>query len=234
MIMEDLTNKTPLFSVVIPAFNEAQAIKRVIDELTKYLESIKQYEIIIVDDGSTDGTAEIIRILKSENEKIVIIPHKFRRGVGMAIKTGIKNAMGEWIFIFPGDGQGDPKDLERFLFLKDEADIILGYRKKRVDPYYRYFTSDLWKILIKFLFNINIRDLNWIKLIKKEVIKSIPIMSKSAFIDAEIIIRAKKMGFRIVEIPVAHRKRISGKTKCLAFLIVSDAISDIMKLRKTI
>ncbi len=223
-------------SIVIPVYNEESSIGLVVQELIKYLYklNLNGYEVVIVDDGSTDNTGNILKFLKNNYKHIRIVTHKFRRGIGEAIKTALKNGRYEWIFLFPGDGQADPEDIGKFLSATNIADLVIGYREKRADPRYRYFTSDLWRWLIYVLFGIRFKDINWIKLIKKHAIDTIPIISKSAFIDAEILLRAKKIGYKIIEIPSNHRKRVAGKTKCFAFSIVTDALKDIIKLRKTV
>ncbi len=222
-------------SVAIPVFNEEKAIKKVIEELIFFLsENNLNFELVIIDDGSTDSTFSILQRFRNKGFKMKIIRHRYRQGIGLAIKDALLNSQNEWIFMFPGDGQASPLDLLKMLKFTSNYDIIVGVREKRADPRYRYITSDIWKFLIRFFFGISFKDINWIKLIKREVLQSLDIKSKSAFIDSEILLRAKKKGFRMIEVPVSHRERFGGKTKCLAPLIAFDALKDMAKLRKEI
>ena len=218
-------------SVVIPAYNEECCIRKVIIGLIEYLKSKNIcYEIIVVDDGSTDGTLSIIKDLSSNNNSIRVIRHKRNMGVGIAIKSGILNAVGEKILIFPADGEESSSIIDEFL--KKKAGIVVGVRKTRYHKKLRWITSYLWRWLINFTFNANFYDINWVKLINSEILKKIKITSKSAFIDAEIMVKALGLGYSIGYVFTSQKERIGGKPKCNAFKIFIPALIDLFRVKK--
>ncbi|MDD5529663.1 MAG: glycosyltransferase family 2 protein [bacterium] len=218
-------------SIVMPAFNEEENIETVTESAIKILSTLtNKYEVLIVDDGSTDKTGVIARRLSAQNTHIRVIHHKQRLGVGNAIKSCLNGAKGDFIFFMPADGQQDTSEIKLFLRAIDKADIVIGCRSKRKDYLYRAILSKTWNFFVRLLFGLKIKDMNWTKLFKKEVIQKICIQSTSAFIDAEILIKAKKKGFRFSEITTTHYPRLSGKTKCVNLITVSKGIKDAIRL----
>lgn len=216
-------------SIVMPAFNEEGSLEYCILSCLEILPSLTTfYEVLIVNDGSTDRTFEIAEKLRQKNNHIRVIHHKRRLGIGSAIRDCLANANGNLIFLTPADGQQDIGEIR--LFLESDGDIVIGHRKNRAEPPWRAGTSKVWNLFIRLLFGLKVKDINWVKLFKREVIGKIPINSTSAFIDAEILIKAEKKGYRLSEVSVGHYPRISGRTKCLAISIVWKAVIDAMRL----
>src|SRR3989344_3148284 len=124
-------------SVAIPAYNEAPNIRKVVREGLAYLKKFPKREILVVDDGSKDETPRILDELARKYKEVKVIHHPHNLGLGQALKTAYRNAKYEWIFYAPADGQIKISSLEKYLKYIDKADIVIGYHKKRADPFKR-------------------------------------------------------------------------------------------------
>lgn len=201
-------------SVFLPALNEEDNIKDCVTSVDKYLrKNFKDYEILIIASGSTDKTAQIVADLARENKRIKLINSKEKLGYGMALKSGFKNSSKELVFYTDADNQFNINDLDKFLPLINQYDIISGYRINRHDPPMRIFIADVYNLLIRILFGIKIKDVDAsFKLYKRKVFENIRLRSDTGLIDAEVLIKAKKKGFSIGQIGVKHYARTKGKT----------------------
>lgn len=173
----------------------------------------KKWEIIVVNDGSTDETGEIVKRLIKKHPEISMITHTPNRGYGAALKTGLYNCQYPLIVYTDSDGQFDFSEIDKFLEKKDEADLVIGYRLCRRDPPLRIFIAKLLKIWNFIFFGLWVRDADCgFKLIKKEVVDKIgPLKTESAITETEFLARAKRAGFKIIEVPVHHYPRKEGK-----------------------
>lgn len=199
-------------SVIIPAYNEEENIETVIKRSLAALEKTSlPYEVIVVNDGSSDRTGKIIDFMAKENKKIRALHHKKNKGVGQGLKLLWKSAKYDYIIDLPGDNQQNPAEIELFLPLIKDFDVVCGYRKKRVDPAHRTWFKNLYHFILRILFGIKVRDVDWIKMYKKEVMDNIKITSKSAFVIAEAVIRAQRAGYKITEVGVTHLPRLAGQ-----------------------
>jgi len=203
-------------SVFLPTYNEEGNIKEVVLNTKKVLREIaNRWEILIVNDGSSDKTEEIALGLAKEDEHIRVISHKGNRGYGATLKTGFYSCKYPWISFIDSDGQFDFSEITNFVKKQKEtsADLIIGYYKKRQVSKFKIFTSKIWELAVFILFGLRLRDIDCgFKLISKKVIDSIPHLEseRGAFISSELLIKAKKKGFKIVEIPVTHYSRTKG------------------------
>ena len=198
-------------SVVIPIYNEEKNIRILHREIEDVLSRLKKsYEIIFVNDGSTDKTEKILNSIKDKNTKSI----HFRKNFGQtaALDAGLKASKGEVIITMDGDLQNDPKDIPRFLNLMDKGyDIIAGWRHNRKDSFKIKFISKGAKILRRILLKDKLNDSGCtLRAYKRECIKDLNLYGEMhRFI--HIILRAK--GFKIAQLKVNHRRRIHGKTK---------------------
>lgn len=199
-------------SCFLPVYNEEKEIKEVVLSAKAVLERwFEDYEIIIVNDGSTDNSLQISMELAKEDSHIKIISHPARQGYAQALKTGFAAAKKEFVFYTDTDNQFDFQDLPKLLPLMNSADIISGFRIKRSDSFYRRFFSRLYNLIIRFSLGLKIKDINAsFKLYRREIFERIKMTSASFLIDAEILIKAKKLGYTIKQIGVAHYPRRSG------------------------
>lgn len=198
-------------SVIIPVYNEEKNVKFVHGEILSALEKLAfdSYEIIFVNDGSSDGMLEELRKLKP----IKIINFRKNFGQTSAMDAGIKESKGDLIVMMDGDGQNDPSDISKMIekMKSDNLDVVSGWRKKRKDPFFKKFSSNLAAKLRKFLINDGIRDSGCtLKIYKKECFERIDLSGEMhRFIPALLKIK----GFKVGEIEVNHRRRLSDKTK---------------------
>lgn len=200
-------------SVFFPAYNESANIVGVVKKALATLEKLaERFEIIVVNDGSSDDTIEVVTKLIRENKSVKLITHKHNQGYGGAIKTGLYNSRYNLVAFNDGDGQFDFSEIERFLPKLKDADLVIGYRKKRSDPFFRLVNAKLYSVFLLFLFGLKVRDVDCaFKVMKKEVIEAIPdLKSNGALISAEFLIKARKKGFRIAQVAVNHFPRIAG------------------------
>jgi len=205
-------------SIVIPIYNEAENIKPLYEELKKVLEELKdkenyEYEIIFIDDGSTDGSFQILEEIAKEDKTVKIV--KFRRNYGQtaALYAGFHYATGDIIITMDGDLQNDPKDIPRLLEkIKEGYDIVSGWRKNRNDAFItRILPSKIANWLISKITGVKLHDYGCtLKAYKKEIAKNYRLYGDMhRFLPAV----AKSFGVKVAEIVVNHRPRIYGRSK---------------------
>ncbi len=224
-------------SVFFPAYNEEGNIKNVIEKACSVLEKLgfKNWEIIVVNDGSVDKTSEIVRKISDKDSRIRLINHETNRGYGAALKTGFYNSSYSWIAFTDSDGQFDFSEINNFIRKQKEtnADLVIGFYKKRQESKFKIITSKIWELVVFVLFGLKVKDIDCgFKLISKKVIDSIPKLEseRGAFISSELLIKAKKKGFKIVEIPVSHFPRRKGKATGRDIRVIVRSFYDLFRL----
>lgn len=226
-------SKQQSISVFFPAYNEAKNIEKTVLGALKILPEITQeYEAIVIDDGSTDNTRETVQRIAKKNHHVRLLSHKKNQGYGASLKSGFYNAKFSLIAFTDSDGQFDFEEVKNFLAQIDSADLVIGYRKKRVEGFVRVFNAKSWTALIFLLFGLRVRDIDCgFKLIKKKVIDKIPrLESDGAFVSAELLVKSKRMGFKIKEVPVNHYPRGEGKPSGANFKVIAKAFRDLFEL----
>jgi len=224
-------------SVFFPCYNEAKNIKNTIDKALPIIKKIaKKWEIIIINDGSTDNTASIIRqIQKTHPKKIKIVTHRPNRGYGAAFKSGFYTSHYQWITFTDADGQFDFNDIHDLIKKQRQtgADMVIGYYLDRKVPFYRIWGSKLWQLAVFLLFGLKVKDIDCgFKLVKKKVIDTIPPLEseRGPFITSEFLIQAKKSGFKIVEQGVHHFNRQAGQATGSDFNVILSGLKDLFSL----
>lgn len=221
-------------SVFFPAFNEEKNISSTVEKARVVLEDLKTtYEILIINDGSTDNTASIADDLAKKYSKVKVI-HQKNGGYGMALRSGFENANYDWIVYTDGDGQFDFAEVIKFLKITDSNDLIIGFRIKRRDPFVRLVLAKGWAILLLIFFGLRLRDVDCgFKMVKKEVIKKIsPLEStRGGMINAELAIKASKNGFKIAQVGVNHYPRLYGKPTGAGMKVIINSFLELLKLR---
>ncbi|MCS7092583.1 MAG: glycosyltransferase family 2 protein [Patescibacteria group bacterium] len=234
-----MKNKNSLIdeiSVFFPAYNEEGNIKETVLEAVKVLNDIaSKWEILIINDGSKDGTLAIAKKLASDDRRVKVINHSKNRGYGAALKSGFYNAKYSWIAFTDADGQFDFSEIDKFIATqkKTNADLVIGYYRKRQVPFYRKVNSFLWETMVYLLFGLKVRDIDCgFKLISKKVIEEIPKLEseRGAFISSEFLIKAKKNKFKIVEIPVSHYPRKKGVGTGANLNVIIKSFVDLFRL----
>lgn len=194
-------------SFLLPAYNDQATIQAAIGEANVIGEKCTSgYEIIVLNDGGTDDTGRIIQKLQIKIPRLRLITHPTNKGYGATIKELYIRAKMDWLFTIPGDYQVGAKELYKLLPYTDRADMIIGWRVKRRDPHSRLRQSRIYNGLLRLLFGLTLHDVNSVRLMKTSVFKEISIASISAFVDAELAISCRKRAYRIVEVPIGHRR----------------------------
>ena len=201
-------------SVFLPALNEQESIKTCVLSIKRYLDKrFKDYEILVISDGSTDNTNKIVREFAKKDQHIKLIHHKENLGYGAVLRSGFARSSKELIFYTDSDNQFNIEDMDLLFPLLNSYDIVAGFRINRQDPLMRIFIANVYNILIEILFNPKIKDIDSsFKLYKKDVFKNMQLKANTGLIDAEILIKAKKNGFSIGQIGVRHYPRTKGRT----------------------
>jgi glycosyltransferase involved in cell wall biosynthesis len=226
-----INKKLPSLTIIIPAYNEEESLKFVVNDILadapKYL---NDFEILIIDDGSSDQTGKIADELSAENSHVYTV-HQSNGGYGVAMLRGIKEAKKEFIAYMPADGQYLLRDMNNCLLLIHKADLILGYRGTRADySLYRLFLSYSYLILLRILFGINYKDVNWLNIWRTKEAQNLKIDSQGIFLLAEIAIRFQMKGLKVIEAPSFYRSRRGGKVKNAKLSIAMQTFIDVWKL----
>jgi dolichol-phosphate mannosyltransferase len=202
----------PRYSLVCPAYNERANIAPLVREWEAVFQQLRQpFEIILVDDGSTDGTFEEIRQLCQGRPYLVGVRLRHRCGQSAALLAGFHRARGEWIITSDADLQNDPGDLPRLLVWCDSADLICGWRRDRQDPLWKRWVSRLANWRRRRLLNDQVHDTGCgLKVLRRELaMKLLPFDGMHRFIPA----LAQIEGYRVAEVPVNHRPRQRERSK---------------------
>lgn len=223
-------------SIIIPTFNEEDGIEKTISEIFKDSKNvsikkyIKSFEVIIIDDGSSDNTAEKLEKLK-KNYKIRVIKHHSNQGLGAAIMTGINHSTKEYVTYLPADGQVFLREISKGLDIAPFADLVLTYRGKRSDynPY-RHLLSNTLMLSMKIFFGLNYRDYNWVHIYKTKLFKNIKTKSKGVFYLGEVVARIHEAGFKILEAEAKYHPRSTGRSKNARFSVALATLWDLFKL----
>ena len=225
----------PSISLVMPAYNEADNIEPMVAEATPALEAnADDYEIIVVDDGSADETAAVTRRVMETHPHVRLVQHPVNQGFGAAVFSGFTSAEKDWIFYTDADRQFVLSELERFVPYMDEADLIAGYRAPRRDPFLRVFYGKGWSALCTLLFGYTVRDVDCgFKLFRREIIQNLApqIASRGATFSIEWLVRAKRAGYRFVELPVTHRPRVAGSQTGANINVIVRAFRELVQFR---
>jgi glycosyltransferase involved in cell wall biosynthesis len=225
----------PSISLVLPAYNEADNIEPLVAEAVPALEACTDdYEIIVVDDGSADDTAGVTQRVMEANPRVRLVQHAVNQGFGAAVFSGFTNATKEWIFYTDADRQFVLSELERFIPLMDQADLIAGYRAPRQDPFMRVFYGKGWSMLCTVVFGYTVRDVDCgFKLLRREIIQELAsdIASRGATFSIEWLVRAKRAGYRFVELPVTHRPRVAGSQTGANIDVIVRAFRELVQVR---
>lgn len=229
------SDKLSSISIFMPAFNEEGNIATtIIDARVAAKVVAKEYEIIVVNDGSRDRTGEVVLELAKNDRNIRLVSHKSNRGYGAAVKTGLKACRKDWIFFTDSDGQFHYDELPKFAKSASDYDLVMGYRKKRMDPFHRVFVAQvLLKVWNFVLFGLTVRDVDCaFKLFKREVRDAIHLDTESAITVTEFIVKAKTLGFKLVQLPVSHYPRKFGEQTGGNWHVIARAARESFQLYK--
>jgi hypothetical protein len=219
-------------SVVVPAFNEAgnidSQVRYIVAETEKWAST---FEVLIVDDGSSDGTGTICDKLAAEDPRVRVVHHPFNIGYGGAQKTGFRHARYEWVALVPADHQFDVRDLSRYVEKARQtgADAVVGCRVARKDPLPRILVSRCYNWFMRVFYRLKLRDTNWVKIYRRSIFDEIDIRSHGFAVDAEILVRAMRKGHKIAEIDVIHYPRTWGSATGIKVLTILKTVRELLR-----
>ncbi|MBI9082501.1 MAG: glycosyltransferase family 2 protein [Desulfobacterales bacterium] len=215
--------------VILPAYNEAEGLETVIHDLRSVKDKIGcDLSLIIVDDGSTDGTGEIGRRLSENHGAIRYVRHERNRGYGSAVISGIEAAVGRHAAIFDADGQFRAEDLSRLYRERNGFDVVVGYRQKRADPWQRRLLGNLWTLVGNLFFGLTLRDLNCgLKIFRSDTLKRLDLKCTGAGITLDIMEQIASMDIPIRQLPCSHYPRIHGRQTGADPQVIQRALSEL-------
>lgn len=209
-------NTRPSITAFFPACNDAGTIGSMVLAVIKTLEELTDdYEVIVVENGSTDYTVDVLEELAKRYDRVRIFTHREPLGYGGALRAGFANASKDLIFYTDGDAQYNPQELRLLLpALTDTVDIVNGWKIDRNDPLHRIVIGRAYHHFVKFLFGFKLRDVDCdFRLIRREVFDVIDLESDSGTICLELVKKLQDAGFRFAEVPVHHYIRTYGKSQ---------------------
>ena len=224
-------------SAFFPAYNERENVARLVASWRPVLaRHAERFEILVIDDGSKDGTAEETLRVAREFPEVRLVRHPVNRGYGGAVKTGLAESRMDYVFFSDADLQFDPEELGKLCARVGEADLVTGYRIGRRDPLPRRLNAWAWGVLMRALLPIRVRDVDCaFKLFRREALERIglsALRSEGAFLSAELLARLAKAGGRIVEVPVRHLPRVAGKQTGGNPRVILRAFRELLRFRR--
>ncbi len=219
-------------TVFFPCYNEQDNVARTVERALEVLEKLNaDFEVIIVDDGSTDNTGRIADEIAGRDNRVRVVHHHPNLGYGAALQSGFKAATKELVFYTDGDGQFDIREMPPLLPLMDKADIVSCYRLNRQDNLVRRINGWCWTKLVCLLFGMKVRDIDCaFKLYKREIFDHVELSSIGALINAEILARAVRRGYRLTERGVHHYPRTAGRQTGGNPRVILRAFKELIKL----
>ncbi len=207
-----MTVHKPTISAFFPTYNELENLPIIVQDMRGVLDDLsRDWEIIIVDDGSTDGTSDLADSLSRKDPRVRVVHHPQNMGFGAAMRSGIEASRMELIFYTDSDNQFDVQELAQFLPQMENADLVVGYRVKRQDPSIRLFVARVYNLIIRVLFGLRVKDIDCsFKLGTRELLQSFRLYANTGLGDAELLLKAQRRGARIIELPVKHFHRTLG------------------------
>jgi glycosyltransferase involved in cell wall biosynthesis len=221
----------PGLSVVLPCHDdEANVADAIRTAAAAAARVAADYEILVVDDGSTDGTAKAASRFVDGAGHVRLLVHPHNRGYGSAVRTGLESASMPWVLLTDADLQFDLRDLEDFAMLARSADLIAGRRVLRQDPLSRRVCGALWSALVRRMFRLPVRDVDCaFKLIRRELLDGIELSSTGGMISAELLVRCLARGGRLIEHGVRHRPRLGGRRSGARPAVVLHALNELAR-----
>jgi glycosyltransferase involved in cell wall biosynthesis len=221
-------------SIFFPAYNEALNIRESVERTVRVATEspyISGYEILIINDGSTDNTVEVATELMHEFPNVRLVNHIKNMGYGAALKTGIAEASLDYVFFTDADLQFDIVELQNLLVHVASYPVVIGYRAPRQDPFMRLLNARVWNLLNRVLFGLKVRDIDCaFKIFKRSEVQRLRLRSGGAMISAETLIRLSRRKVPIKQVPVSHLPRVAGSPTGAKMSVIARAFGEMVRL----
>ncbi|HYD03345.1 MAG TPA: glycosyltransferase family 2 protein [Alphaproteobacteria bacterium] len=216
--------------IAMPTYNEEKNIGIVVRDAFNVLKKITpNHGVLVFNDGSTDSTGKVLENLKKKYSKLKVIHIPKNKGVGNANNVIYKSVKGDILFWNASDNQIHMDEIFTMLPHIKDNDIVVGNRVHRADNWLRRLMSGCFSLALRIRFGLPVKDIDSVKIFRIDVFKKIKPESKTAFIETEILIRAKKKGLRIIEVPIKHYPRLSGKAQGVRLRIIIPQLKQMFK-----
>lgn len=225
--------RPPAVSIVAPTYNEAGIAAKILAKLYLLADThISRFEIVVVDDGSSDSNLSELKAVAKGKGRIRIIPQMPNQGIAVTIRRLYHEAKYEWAILFSLDGEWDPADVIRFYerLCIGDTDMIIGKRREKHYTPGRKLFSWLYNQMVSLLFGVQTYDAGSIKAMHTNIVQKVPIISVGVFDEAERIIRASRMGYRICAIPIHHLQTQKPPRVIPRPVLLTQAIKDLFRV----
>ncbi len=214
------THAPESLTIFFPCYNDAGTIGSLVAGAHVVgTESGRTFEIVVVDDGSTDASVAILEELKARYPELSVVYHGTNRGYGGALRSGFSVAKKDLVFYTDGDGQYDVLELKKLLpAMQDGVDVVNGYKIARSDPWHRIVIGKVYLVLMRLLFQFRVRDVDCdFRLVRRSALETIALKHSSGVICLELVKKLERAGYRFVDFPVHHYHRVHGRSQFFNF-----------------
>jgi len=225
--------RKPGLSVFFPAYNDSGTIASLVISALRTARTLtSDYEVIVVNDGSADATADILNELARTYPEVRVVHHPQNRGYGGALRSGFAAATRDLVFYTDGDAQYDPAEMTvLWQALVDGVDLVNGYKISRSDPLHRIVIGRIYHHTVKLLFGLKVRDVDCdFRMMRRAIFERVQLEKNSGVICLEMMKKIQDAGFNIAEVPVHHYHRAHGRSQFFNFRRLARTAADVMKL----
>ncbi|MDB5166042.1 MAG: hypothetical protein JWM37_114 [Candidatus Saccharibacteria bacterium] len=228
--------KLSSLSIVLPAYNEADNIIRVIDEALAVAKLVTDtYEVLVVNDGSSDNTGRLVKDYAKRNAHVKLISNRRNLGYGRTIRKGLDAARYDWVFFTDADGQFELREITKLVPYTDSFDFIIGKRNNRKSALHRKIKSAIFNAAVRIFYGIKVKDVDCaFKLMRRAKLHALELISESAMVNTEILHRARVAGMTIKQVSVTHKPRIGGASSRGNRDLLKRAVKEFYTLRWTL